>query len=216
MSIIRMRKGEAGLKGLEELCRETICKGDKVVEIGCYRGESSEVLARYAGKLYCIDRWKDGLIETGSGFQYQQMAKVEALFDAALANKQNVIKLRGDSNDLVEVFGNGLLNFVYIDSLHAYEAVSNDICHWWSKIMEGGHIGGHNHSPRWPGVPRAVREAFGEPDKLYSDSSWVVRKGSGGKIIRSTSAVRDYGPATLPANKVCAGRDLLFRPQDYL
>jgi predicted O-methyltransferase YrrM len=91
MSIIRMRNGEAGLKGLEELCRETICKSDKVVEIGCYMGESSEILARYAGKLYCIDRWKDGLIETGSGFHYQQMAKVEALFDAALANMQNVL-----------------------------------------------------------------------------------------------------------------------------
>lgn len=118
------------------------------------------------------------------------MAKVEALFDAALANKQNVIKLRGDSNDLVEVFRNCLLNFVYIDSLHSYEAVRNDICRWWSKIMDGGHIGAHNHSSRWPGVTRAVREAFGEPDKLYSDSSRVVRKGSGRKLIQSTSAVR--------------------------
>jgi hypothetical protein len=182
-----MRHGEAGFKGLEELCREIIHKGDKVVEIGCYRGESSKIIARYAGKLFCIDPWKDGLIETGSAtnsrFQYQEMAKVEALFDSALAQKPNVIKIRGDSNDLVEVFGNCLVSFVYIDSLHAYETVHNDICRWWPKIVQGGHMGGHNYSAWWPGVVRAVREAFGKPDKLYRDSSWVVRKRPGRECL---------------------------------
>jgi predicted O-methyltransferase YrrM len=174
--IIRMRNGQTDLEGLEELCRELIRNTDRVVEIGCYAGESSQVIARYAAKLYCIDRWKDGLIEKGSGFNYKDMSRVEILFDAALIENHNVIKIRGDSSDLAEVFGENLIDLVYIDSLHDYETVRNDICRWWPKIKQGGHIGGHNHSARWPGVMRAVREQFGGPDKLYRDSSWIVQK----------------------------------------
>jgi hypothetical protein len=29
-----------------------------------------------------------------------------------------------------------------------------------------------------PGVVRAVAEAFGKPDKLYRDTSWIVSKGA--------------------------------------
>lgn len=175
-----MRDGEADFKGLEELCRELIGKNGMVVEIGCYMGESSSIIARYAEKLYCIDRWKDGLLETGSvggsRFEYREMAKVQGQFDAALEGKSNVIKIQGHSNDLADVLGNDLFDLVYIDALHSYEAVCNDIWRWWPKIKQGGYIGGHNFSVRWPGVTRAVREAFGNPDKVYRDSSWIVRK----------------------------------------
>jgi hypothetical protein len=189
MSIIHMRNGPADLLGLEELCGEVIGLDDAVVEIGCYMGESSRIIARYAGTLYCIDQWSDGLIESSSArnsrFCYSDMARVEAIFDSALADRPNVVKMRGNSNDLVDLFTDRLLDFVYIDALHAYEAVRNDIWRWWPKIAEGGYIGGHNHSPRWPGVVRAVREAFGGPYKLYRDSSWVVQKTSGLNVLVS-------------------------------
>jgi len=182
MSITRMRGEGPDLMGLEELCRDTIRGSDSVVEIGCYMGESSKIIGRHAGRLYCIDPWKDGLIETGSvtnlQFHYQEMSKVEILFDAAVANMQSVIKIRGASNDLADVFGDRSLDLVYIDSLHTYEVVRNDIMRWWPKVKQGGFIGGHNHSSRWPGVVRAVAEAFGKPDKLYRDTSWIVNKGA--------------------------------------
>jgi hypothetical protein len=180
MNIIPMRCGPADLQGLVDLCRDIIRRSDKVVEIGCYAGESSRIIARYAEKLYCVDPWKDGVTETGasthSQFQYREMAKVQALFDANLAGHDNVVKLRGFNHDLASVFANGVINVVYIDALHTYEAVRGDIHRWWPKIADGGYIGGHNHGARWPGVTRAVLEAFGGPDKLYCDSSWIVRK----------------------------------------
>lgn len=183
MGIISMRIGDADLQGLDQLCREIIRKTDTVVEIGSYTGQSSGIIARYARKLYCIDRWKDGVTETGastrSRFEYRDMSKVESLFDAAMAGHANVIKVRGDSSDLSDVFGDDTVDFVYIDALHDYEAVRNDIRGWWPKVLGGGYIGGHNHHPRWPGVIRSVQEAFGGPDKLYRDSSWIVRKRSG-------------------------------------
>ncbi len=148
-------------------------------------GESSTIIARYASTLYCIDPWIDGLVETGSvidsQFHYEEMSKVEVLFDAALAQSHNVIKIRGRSNDLAGVFGDFSVDFVYIDSLHSHEVVRNDIRRWWPKVKVGGHIGGHNYSPHWPSVIKAVAEAFGMPDKLYRDTSWVVRKTAGRK-----------------------------------
>ena len=44
MSIIRMRSNENDLGGLEDLCREVIGEDDIVVEIGCYKGESSTII----------------------------------------------------------------------------------------------------------------------------------------------------------------------------
>ena len=180
MSIIPMRGEGADLNGLEDFCRDLVGINFRVVEIGCYAGESSRIFARYAGRLYCIDRWEDGVIETGlpdgTGFHYQQMAQVQALFDAALAGWNNVVKIRGHSDDLADVFADGEFDLVYIDALHAYASVTNDIYRWWPKVREGGFLGGHNYSPRWPGVVQAVREAFDVPDRVFGDSSWVVRK----------------------------------------
>jgi NAD(P)-dependent dehydrogenase (short-subunit alcohol dehydrogenase family) len=180
MSIIRMRNGEADLTGLEDFCRELVGITDTVAEIGCYIGESSHIIARYAGKLYCIDPWEDGVIESssarGSVFVYDDMSTVEARFDVAVGTQPNVIKIRAHSDDVAEMIANGVFDIVYIDSLHSYESVRNDICRWWPKVKLGGYLGGHNYSPQWPGLIRAVREAFGTPDKVYRDSSWVVRK----------------------------------------
>lgn len=180
MSIIPMRGGDADLNGLENFCRELVGCHDRVVEIGCYAGESSQIFARYAGKLYCIDRWEDGVIETGlpngTGFHYRDMAQVQALFDKALAGWTNVVKIRGHSNDLADVFADGEFDLVYIDALHTRIAVCNDIFRWWPKVREGGYLGGHNYSPLWPGVVESVGEAFGNPDMVFGDSSWAVRK----------------------------------------
>jgi hypothetical protein len=104
------------------------------------------------------------------------MAQVESIFDSRLGRAQNIIKIRGASNDLVDVFANSSFQLVYIDSLHTYDVVRNDIMRWWPKLQPGGFIGGHNHSSRWPGVVRAVADAFGAPDKLYRDTSWIVQK----------------------------------------
>jgi len=52
---------------------------------------------------------------------------------------------------------------VYIDANHSYEGVKADIAAWLPKVKSGGMIGGHDYSPKsWPGVIRAVDEAFGK------------------------------------------------------
>ncbi len=60
----------------------------------------------------------------------------------------------------------GWADFVFIDAAHSYQAVAQDIADWLPKVAPGGWFGGHDYHEAWPGVQRAVREAFG-PGGFY-------------------------------------------------
>jgi hypothetical protein len=69
---------------------------------------------------------------------------------------------------------------VYIDGLHTYEGVKNDIIHWLPQTKKV--ICGHDYyedeeflkiHPHVAGVKVAVDEMLGKPDKIYSDGSWL-------------------------------------------
>lgn len=60
--------------------------------------------------------------------------------------------------------------FVFIDAGHSYDAVREDIKAWRSKVRPGGWFGGHDYHERYPGVIRAVDEAFPKRTLL---SDWV-------------------------------------------
>ena len=57
------------------------------------------------------------------------------------------------------------LDFVYIDGNHNYDFVKKDLEMYYSKIREGGIIGGHDFSASWEGKVRAILE-FGEKTGL--------------------------------------------------
>jgi hypothetical protein len=63
------------------------------------------------------------------------------------------------------------VDYVWIDGDHNYGAVSSDIAAW--RHLARKRIGGHDHTPEYPGVVRAAEEAFG-PGRHASTSSWEV------------------------------------------
>lgn len=71
------------------------------------------------------------------------------------------------------------LDFVYIDANHSYESTKNDIMYWYPKVRAGGVLGGHDFSPHFPGVAKAVLE-FIERNKLKLQGSgcdwWIVKR----------------------------------------
>lgn len=67
------------------------------------------------------------------------------------------------------------VDFVFVDAGHSYRAVSADIRCWRTKVKVGGWFGGHDYSPRFPGVMQAVHEAFHTAiDRLPCDI-WVAQ-----------------------------------------
>jgi hypothetical protein len=74
---------------------------------------------------------------------------------------------------------------VYIDGLHDYGSVKQDIAAWWPKVKVGGFIGGHDYHDVVMNsdfkVKMAVQEFMsGTPSavdlRLFADTSWIVRK----------------------------------------
>ena len=68
----------------------------------------------------------------------------------------------------------GWADFVFVDASHSYEAVKDDIAQWERKVKTGGWFGGHDYHVRFPGVIRAVKEAFPKIELL---PGWIWVRG---------------------------------------
>jgi len=148
-------------KGLKDLIHDL---PDNIImaEIGCYKGESALLFfnSGKVNKLYAIDPWY--------GFE---MAEKE--FDRKLDGK-NVIKLKMTMNDAIQSLP--ILDMVYIDGNHSYKWVKNDILLSLKVVKKDGIIAGHDYSDNYKDrVVKAVNQIFGTPDKIYPDSSWIIK-----------------------------------------
>lgn len=140
------------------------------VEIGSYAGESAEIFVK-TGKfktLVCVDPWP--LTRA-----HLRMAEGEQEFDEVCARHPEIRKLKERSLVAAAMFEDTSFDFGYIDANHAYEFVRPDIVAWLPKIKPGGILAGHDYSPRFDGVRRAVNEIFGKPERVFCDTSWMVR-----------------------------------------
>lgn len=167
---IIMRSEEQDVQGLHDLMEYT--QPNTIVEIGSYTGESSEIFAEYAQKLFCIDPWET-LYDPKDFASFSDMKKVEKMFDTRMKPYTNIKKIKMKSEEAYTQFEPQSIDLVYIDANHTYDGILADIKLWKPKIRKGGYMSGHDYSPQWPGVIKAVDETFGTPDKIFKDSSWV-------------------------------------------
>lgn len=167
MDHILMRQDKNGINGLKSLIS---LLPDNIVglEIGCYAGESSEIFVSSGKftKLYCLDFWKEGF------YQDRGTSGAEKLFDAMASKYPCIDKVKANSNDVLKLFKDIHLDFIYIDGGHEFDQVSRDI-HNALKLLKGkGHIAGHDYVPEFPGVQKAVNDKI-YPCVFFVDSSWM-------------------------------------------
>ncbi len=136
----------------------------RVVEIGAFRGVSTEVLSGYAREVVAVDVWGG-------------RPEIEAEFKKLLGRRSNVSVLREMSPGAASNFADGSLDLVYIDGSHQYANVVNDIRAWVPKIRAGGWISGHDYTSDICGgdVVSAVNDLLGPPWRIFPDGSWLVR-----------------------------------------
>jgi len=115
------------------------------VEIGVKFGEHAKNILKYLPmkKIYLIDPWQDS---SQRGLVYKAIYK-ENNYNKA---KKNLVKfkkmtefVRKNSEDAVDDIPDKL-DFVYIDGNHTYIFVKRDLELYYSKVKEGGVIGGHD------------------------------------------------------------------------
>lgn len=140
-----------------------------IVEIGSWKGRSTHALASGCkGSVFAVDHWK------GNEENYlSDVAKKEDVYAQFLENTKefkNIHVLKKDSLEAVEDFKDKSVDMVFIDAGHTYEACKRDIVHWLPKVKI--LICGHDYSPEFPGVVKAVTEVFGEPDGVAGTVWW--------------------------------------------
>lgn len=119
------------------------------VEVGVYMGRSAAFMAVEiinSGKdikLDCVDPW-DGRAEPGHGYRNPNHN-----YDAFIARMQPVIDrikpVRLPSVEAAVLYEDESLDFVFIDGMHTYAAVKEDITAWLPKVKKGGILAGHDY-----------------------------------------------------------------------
>lgn len=141
------------------------------VEIGSFRGRSTAFLAveiANSGKnirLECIDPMKllghyaESAVEKPEEFAGYSAPK----FHERLASVKDHYKLHEmTSDEAVNLFEDGTIDFIMIDGDHSYEGVKKDLINFLPKMRSGGLVTGDDAFV--PEIMQAVQEVAGHLD----------------------------------------------------
>ena len=159
-------------EGLIELCEILKRKHGRlgsIAEIGSHAGESAAIFSKYFQSVACIDPWDEEYLRA----TYKEMdpKDVERSFDERALVAGNVTKLRMASPGAAKFFPDHFFDGAYIDGLHDYLSVVEDIRAWRPKARL--FVAGHDWVDGAPNVIRAVMDELGMPDFLFKDYSWL-------------------------------------------
>ena len=175
--------------------------GGTLVEIGVAFGRSAAYLARKvldSGKrnirIWAVDPFFDDwwqlpenypttLTRPSWGGEYSQMARdlggpysafVHLMRQHAPEELERLNVLRCRSAEASKFIGR--CDGVLIDGNHDYEHVAQDIALWRPHMAAGGILAGDDYDQNdFPGVVRAVKEAFGDDGYKTRGTTWVAR-----------------------------------------
>ncbi len=158
-----------------QIVKSLIKKGNykHLVEVGVYKGALSAQMLSVAGvqSLLLVDPWNAEFVDfLHEGKPYRctmgdkvppSQSKLDSIYsdlvDTYIDNPKVKI-LRATSVEAARKVSAHSVDFVFIDAIHLYEDVKQDIELWTPKIREGGMIAGDDYLDRFPGVKRAVDE----------------------------------------------------------
>lgn len=183
LGLPRLRRGDE-LDALVALCMPPGPAGERrgiAVEVGSFAGEGTVQLLRGPFRVvYCVDLWRGGYAPPGADLASDaDMRRAEEAFDRRVQpHAGRVTKLRRDAVEAAGLFPDGVIDLVYLDADHAYEAVRRHLRAWLPKVRPGGWLAGHDYGqPEHDGVRRAVDEVLGgPPPHRFPDTSWAWRK----------------------------------------
>lgn len=151
--------------------------GDFIVEVGSFLGKSACYLAQRikdSGKdvtLLCVDKWPTSWTSEGGVTTDQPFENFTSnVRQCGLSNY--IVPIRTSSKLASKLLCNDL-SAVFIDASHVYDDVKDDIACWKPKIREGGLIAGHDFGNTYPGVAKAVKEAFKNFRVIHQ--SWIAQ-----------------------------------------
>ena len=177
-------RDEPQYKGLADLVlwvRANDPDVNRVVELGAAAGESAFLWACNFPEVHCVDTWdytnNPEVVVANRG----DTKLIEVSFDMlCMQFPKTVHKHKGLTRDVVKDWTLPI-DLLYVDADHSYDGCKEDILLWAPFVRAGGWITGHDFGhPLYPGVRMAVADCFPHGTvKLFSDTSWLIRKGEG-------------------------------------
>ena len=144
------------LYGLDDICKKYLKSHFNILEFGVNDGVSTSLFSTYCNRVVAVDMNKTFRLEKVL-MEYNNI-EFHQMFFKDFAHKCD------------EKF-----DFIYIDGMHDYNGVKQDIILSLNLIKEDGILAGHDFNSENPGVSKAVYEFFDKNDiEVFSDSSWVV------------------------------------------
>lgn len=142
---------------------ELLPKNSVGAEIGVFKGEFGKFIFNTVTpkKLYLVDIFTGVMCsgdKNGDNMEYINLDESYNNLKIFFKNDLNVELFRGYSRDFFLQIPDDHLDFVYIDGDHSYEGVKIDLDYAFKKVKAGGIIAGHDYTPRFEGIIRAVNE----------------------------------------------------------
>lgn len=136
----------------------------KGIEIGTFKGQFSKViLENWEGTLYMVDPWRPlGEEYTDASNHKNHLDAYSKTIENIQGNEDRAFMIRALSNQVIDLFLDNSLDFIYIDGNHAYDYVKEDMKIWYPKLKPGGYFMGHDY--------------LGENEKWgwwYDDKTWA-------------------------------------------
>ncbi len=167
-----------------------LAKGKVVLEIGSFCGRSTVCLARPALKVFCVDPFNSRNTLTAQEDTFEEFS--QNLINHSVAGK--VATSRGLSTDPDMVLPE-MVDLVFIDGDHSYEAVKADIEVAYKWLKPDGIIAFHDYqSVDDPGVAKAVDELLDKPgvELVATHRTLAVVKGRPIKLDLSQPTVNGH------------------------
>lgn len=188
-------------------------KNLNILEIGSWLGGgSTQILARYASELTCVDNWK-GNDTYHHNLAIKNFSPLQVFQNNTKELNCSLITVIANSSQAAKLLKDNYFDFIFIDADHRYEGIKKDLELYLPKLAEGGTISGHDCEARLPntqllftetdlaldavaspiqkfihvhpGVITAVNEKFGKELFLFSDESNAF-KTDDGRVCYST------------------------------
>jgi predicted O-methyltransferase YrrM len=147
-------------------------KQKSIVEVGSWKGRSTKALLETGKKVFAVDTWEGSQDPNDLTFSQAKQEDIFATFQKNVGHYENLKVIKKDSLSAAKQFSDKSVDMVFIDANHTYEGVKADIEAWLPKAKRV--ICGHDYTPGWPGVVRAVDELFAGRKVQVVGSIWCM------------------------------------------
>ena len=141
-----------------EFLRIMADKNKSILEVGSWKGRSTKALLDSGKKVFAVDTWEGSQDPQDLTYNMAKKEDVFAIFKKNVGHYENLKIIKKDSLTAAKQFSDKSVDLIFIDANHTYEGVKADIQAWLPKARRA--IMGHDYTPGWPGVVKAVDELF--------------------------------------------------------